>query len=54
MIPQFLLIALGTFVSEDLTCIATGVLVAQHRLGLFEGTIACLMGIFAGDLSLSC
>lgn len=52
MIPQFFLIAFGTLVSEDLTCIATGVLVAQHRLGLLEGTLACLMGIFAGDMLL--
>ncbi len=52
MTPQFLLIALGTFVSEDLTCIATGVLVSQHRLGWLEGMLACLVGIFAGDMSL--
>jgi membrane protein DedA with SNARE-associated domain len=47
--PQFLLIALGTLASEDLTCLATGVLVAQGRLGFIEGTLACLVGIFLGD-----
>lgn len=52
MTPQFVLIALGTFVSEDLTCIATGVLVSQHQLGLIEGTLACLLGIFVGDTGL--
>jgi membrane protein DedA with SNARE-associated domain len=50
--PQILLIALGTLVSEDLTCIATGVLVSQHRLGFFEGVLACLLGIFVGDVLL--
>ena len=49
---QLLLIALATFVSEDLTCIATGVLVAQGKLGFFEGTAACAAGIVAGDLLL--
>jgi len=52
MIPQFLLIALGTLVSEDLTCIATGVLIAQGRVGFVEGTLACISGIFAGDMAL--
>ncbi len=52
MIPQFVLIALGTLVSEDLTCIATGVLIAHHRVGFMEGTLACLLGIFAGDMAL--
>src|SRR6266851_3907524 len=50
--PSLLLIALATLVSEDLTCIATGVLVAQGKLGFFSGTLACLLGIFTGDLLL--
>ena len=50
--PQFLLIALGTLASEDLTCIATGVLIARHQLGWMGGILACLFGIFAGDMSL--
>ncbi len=49
---QLLLIALATFASEDLTCIATGVLVSQGHLGFFAGTLACLTGIFCGDLLL--
>jgi membrane protein DedA with SNARE-associated domain len=52
MIVQLPLIAGGTLVSEDLTCIATGVLVAQHRIGFLEGTLACFAGIFVGDLLL--
>ena len=50
--PGLLLIALATLVSEDLACIATGVLVAQGKLGFFSGTLACLLGIFTGDLLL--
>jgi membrane protein DedA with SNARE-associated domain len=50
--PGLLLIALATLVSEDLTCIATGVLVAQGRLSFFWGTLACVVGIFTGDLLL--
>lgn len=52
MLPQFILIALATLVSEDLTCVATGLLVAQGRIGFVEGTAACLTGIFLGDLAL--
>ncbi len=52
MMPQFLLIALGTLVSEDLTCIATGVLIAQKRIGPVEGTLGCLLGILTGDIAL--
>ncbi|MEP7363603.1 MAG: VTT domain-containing protein [Acidobacteriota bacterium] len=52
MLPQFILIALATLVSEDLTCVATGLLVAQGRMGFIEGTLACLTGIFLGDLAL--
>ncbi len=49
---QFFLIALATFVSEDLTCIATGALIASGRLGFLPGVLACVAGIFVGDLLL--
>jgi len=49
---SLLLIALATLASEDLTCIATGVLVAQGRLSFVWGTLACMLGIFFGDLLL--
>lgn len=52
MLPQFILIALATLVSEDLTCVATGLLIAQGRIGFVEGTAACVAGIFLGDLAL--
>jgi membrane protein DedA with SNARE-associated domain len=52
MIPQLAAIAVATLASEDLTCIATGALIAGRMLGFFEGTLACLFGIFVGDLML--
>lgn len=45
------LIALATFVSEDLTCIGAGLLVATGRLGFVPASVACLFGIFVGDLN---
>lgn len=46
------LIALSTFVSEDLTCIGAGVMVAQGRIGFMLGATACFLGIFVGDVLL--
>src|SRR5512143_3273234 len=51
MLP-YVLIALSTFASEDLTCIATGVLVAKGTFSFAPGATACAFGIFAGDLLL--
>ena len=44
-----LLIALATLVSEDATCIASGLLVAQGTIGFIPATLACLIGIVGGD-----
>jgi membrane protein DedA with SNARE-associated domain len=49
---QFLLIAAATFASEDLTCISTGALIAAGRIGWIPGVLACLFGIYFGDLLL--
>src|SRR5215472_18385018 len=49
---QFLLIAVATFVSEDLTCIATGALIAAGKIGFLQGALACVLGIYFGDLLL--
>jgi membrane protein DedA with SNARE-associated domain len=46
------LLALATLVSEDLTCIAAGALVASSQLALFPATAACFAGILVGDLLL--
>ncbi len=45
-------LAFATLVSEDLTCVAAGLLVAQDRLSFGVATLACLVGIFIGDLLL--
>ncbi|MCZ7650556.1 MAG: alpha/beta fold hydrolase [Thermoanaerobaculia bacterium] len=47
-----LLLAVGTFVSEDLACVGAGLLVARGSLGFAAATAACLAGIFVGDLLL--
>lgn len=49
---EFLVLALGTLASEDLTCITAGVLIAQGKLGFLEGTLGCLAGIVLGDVLL--
>jgi len=45
-------LAVATLVSEDLTCVAAGLLVAHGRLSFAVASLACLAGIFAGDLLL--
>lgn len=45
-------LALATLISEDLACIAAGLLVARGALGFGEAAGACFVGIFAGDLLL--
>jgi membrane protein DedA with SNARE-associated domain len=49
---QFVLIAAATFISEDLTCIATGALIAAGEIGFLPGVLACVAGIYFGDLFL--
>ena len=49
---QLMLIALATFASEDLTCVATGGLIAAGKIGFLPGTLACIAGIYIGDLLL--
>ena len=46
------LLAVATFVSEDLACIAAGLLVADGRIGFIAASLACFVGIFVGDLGL--
>src|ERR1043166_7405223 len=45
-------IVFATFASEDLTCIATGLLIQRGRIGVTAGIVACTTGIFAGDVGL--
>ncbi|HXG68975.1 MAG TPA: alpha/beta fold hydrolase, partial [Blastocatellia bacterium] len=46
------LIILATLVSEDLTSIGVGVMVAQGRVGYLFGAFSCFLGIFVGDVLL--
>lgn len=46
------LIALATLLTEDAACLATGLLVAQGRIGFVAGTLACFVGIVVGDVLL--
>jgi membrane protein DedA with SNARE-associated domain len=48
----FLLLMLGTLVSEDLTCIAAGLLAHEGRIGVLSAIGACATGIFVGDVGL--
>ncbi len=46
------LLALATMASEDLTCIAAGLLAAQGRISFVAAAFGCFVGIFVGDLLL--
>jgi membrane protein DedA with SNARE-associated domain len=46
-------LAIGTFLSEDLACVAAGLLVAQGSLHFAAAAAACFAGILAGDLMLA-
>jgi membrane protein DedA with SNARE-associated domain/pimeloyl-ACP methyl ester carboxylesterase len=46
------LLAFATFIAEDLTCIAAGLLVARGVLGFWMASFACFVGIYTGDLLL--
>ena len=46
------LIILGTFISEDLTCLTVSLLVTKDQINPFLGVFGCLVGIFIGDIGL--
>ncbi len=47
-----LLIAASTLISEDLACIGSGILVSHGGMGMWPAIIACIFGIYVGDLFL--
>ena len=49
-----LLLILATQMAEDLTCIAAGLLIARNLIPFWPATLACLLGIFIGDVLLYC
>ena len=48
----FLSLAVGTLVSEDLACIAAGLLIQRGDISRASGVVACAFGIFVGDVTL--
>ena len=52
LLVMLLVLALSTFISEDLTCIAAGLMVAQGRLAFIPAAAACYVGIVFGDMLL--
>ncbi|HKP30898.1 MAG TPA: alpha/beta fold hydrolase, partial [Gemmatimonadales bacterium] len=46
------LLGAATLVSEDLACIAAGLLVGRGTIGFLSAVLACLIGIVVGDLLL--
>jgi membrane protein DedA with SNARE-associated domain len=49
---MFLTLAAATLVSEDLTSVFAGILIAQGEVTLVTGIAACAFGIYVGDLLL--
>jgi pimeloyl-ACP methyl ester carboxylesterase len=52
LVIMMALIIVATFITEDLACIAAGLLVAQGRMEFVPALVACLIGIFVGDVLL--
>lgn len=50
--PDATALALGTFVSEDATCVTAGVLVQQGLLSWWPALLGSFVGIYVGDLAL--
>jgi len=48
----FLSLAVGTLISEDLTCISAGVLIQRGAIDPFTAIVACGLGILVGDVGL--
>ncbi len=48
----FMMLLGATFISEDLSCITAGVLVARGQFDLTAAILACFLGIWIGDLLL--
>ena len=42
----------GTFITEDLSCVAAGIFAADGHIDFVTATIACTLGIWLGDIGL--
>ena len=47
---QIAAIVLGTLISEDLVCIAVGMLIRRDQISPWVGGFGCFLGIYIGDL----
>ena len=45
-------LAIGTLISEDLTCVTAGLLIQAGRLAPLPAVLGCLAGIYLGDVGL--
>jgi membrane protein DedA with SNARE-associated domain len=52
MFGTLILLAVSTLASEDLACVAAGVLIAKGDVSPIAGVMACALGIFGGDCGL--
>ncbi|HSR54278.1 MAG TPA: alpha/beta fold hydrolase [Acidobacteriota bacterium] len=52
LVVFWLLIVTATFISEDLTCILAGLIIAAGRIDFLTGASACFAGIVLGDIGL--
>ena len=50
--PETLFIVLGTLVSEDLTCVGTGLLIHAGTVSWLPGLAGCFIGVYVGDLAI--
>ena len=48
----FLSLVFATLVSEDLACVAAGLLIQRGQVEVSSAVVACTLGIFAGDVGL--
>ena len=51
-LPQILALIVGTFISEDLTCLGSAWLSADGRMALWVAWAGCFLGIWMGDAGL--
>jgi len=52
LVVLMVLIAVATLVSEDLACVAAGLMVARGQLSFLAATTGAFVGIFLGDVAL--
>lgn len=52
LIYLMLSLAVSTLISEDLACITAGLMVSQGQIDFFSASLACFLGILAGDMLL--